>query len=385
MKNVSEVIIEKFGTQGKLAKALGVRQSNVSYWSRVGAIPSRWHFKIIEAASALDIPISASDFINTPADSTFEADPTEAVLSPSLTVVKSGELEIAGAKVPCAVLSNGKRVFFQREIVGLLTGNKKGGLSRYLKANNLQPFLPEKFKGKSVEDAVFVFPYRGSMAQGFEGIDLIEICEMYLQARHAKTGDGKDVLLESQKDLAIQAEIITRAFAKVGVVAAIDEATGFQKEAKEYQRLLSQYIAEELQPWLTTFGDNFYAQIYRLKGWDWSRYIVDNKNHPWAVANITNRIVYEKLPAGVLEKLRELCPRNESGNRRHKLYKHLASPGYVHLVKHLGHIEAIMERYADGQWVNALKDIDSRFPSLRDPYGQPLLPLSANNLQKAKA
>jgi hypothetical protein len=32
---------------------------------------------------------------------------------------------------------------------------------------------------------------------------------------------------------------------------------------------------------------------------------LDKKNHPWEVAKITNRIVYEKLPQGVFEKLRE--------------------------------------------------------------------------------
>ncbi|MBU6409052.1 MAG: hypothetical protein KGR98_01570, partial [Verrucomicrobia bacterium] len=308
--NTAEEIIAKFGTQQKFAEAVGTRQSNVSYWAKTGNIPTRWHGKIIEAAGKLGIPISASDFIITP-----EVQPSSEIKLPTprhsqnLTVVKSGELDIAGIKVPCAVLSNGKRVFFQREIVGLLTGNKKGGFSRYLQPSNLQPFLPEKFKYRAIEDAVFVFPYRGKIAQGFEGTDLIEICEMYLRAREAKTLDGKSVLLGSQKDLAIQAEIITRAFAKVGVVAAIDEATGYQKEKDEYQKLLAQYIAEELQPWIKIFGENYYQQIYRLKNWDWGRVVIDKKNHPWEVAKITNRIVYEKLPPGVIDKLQELNPR----------------------------------------------------------------------------
>jgi len=294
----------------------------------------------------------------------------------SLRVVKSGALDIAGIKVPVAVLSNGKRVFFQREIVGLLTGNKKGGLSRYLQAGNLQPFLPGKFIGKTIEEVVWVFPYRGKDAQGFEGTDLIEICEMYLKARAAKTPDGKEILLGSQKDLAIQSEIITRVFAKIGVIAAIDEATGYQKEKDEYQRLLAQYIAEEVQPWIKTFGENYYLQIYRLKNWDWEERVKVKKNYPWEVAKITNRIVYEKLPSVVLDKLRELNPRTEKGHRKHKNFQFLTpNAGYIHLVKHLGHIEAIMERHPDGHWFDALKDIDIRFPSVRDPYGQPLLPL----------
>lgn len=373
--NISESIIAKFGTQQKLAEALGIRQSNVSYWSKAGTIPSRWHTKIIERAGVLGIQISASDFLNTG-----EAPDPSVVMPakqnskiPPVRVLKSGPLKIAGITVPCAVLSNGKRIIFQREIVGLLTDNKKGGLSRYFQAKNLQPFVPEKFKGVELENVILTFPYGPSIAQAFEGTDLIEICDMYLKARQAE-GERRVKLTQAQRDLAARAEIITRAFAKVGIVAAIDEASGYQKAQNEYQQLLAQYIAEDLQPWLTTFGENFYYQIYRLKGWDWSRYSDDKINHPWEVAKITNRIVYEKLPTGVLEKLRELSPRNESGNRKNRLYRHLASPGYVHLVKHLGHVEAIMEHHHDLDWIHALHEIDGRFPSLRDPYGQPLLP-----------
>ena len=160
----------------------------------------------------------------------------------------------------------------------------------------------------------------------------------------------------------------------------VDEATGFDRLKDEYLKRVALYVAEELQPWLTTFGETFYSEIYRLKGWDWGRHVNENKNHPWAVANITNRIVYEKLPSGVLEKLRELNPKNEKGNRKHALYKYLASPGYVHLVKHLGHVEAIMERNSD--WQGALQQIDARFPSLQDPYGNPLLALQVTEPTK---
>ena len=41
-----------------------------------------------------------------------------------------GEIPIGEIKIKCAVLNNEKRVFFQREVVGALTGNKKGGLER---------------------------------------------------------------------------------------------------------------------------------------------------------------------------------------------------------------------------------------------------------------
>ena len=375
--NTAEIVISKFGGQQKLADALGVRQSNVSYWSKSGSIPAKWHVKIIEASSSLAIPVTTGDLLAT--EETSEPEQKSAKLPPP-KILKHGKLNIAGKEVPCAVLSNGKRVVFQREVVGLLTGNKKGGLIRYLSAENLQPYVPEKFKGKRIGEAVIEFPYGGSFAHGFEGTDLIDICDMYLKALEAERKEKRKFLQESQRDLAVQAQIIIRSFAKLGITAAIDDATGFDKEKGEYQKLLAQYIAEELQPWVKAFGENYYYQIYRLKGWDWSRFSQLKRNHPWEVANITNRIVYEKLPPGVLQKLRELSPANDSGNRPNRLYKHLANPGFVHLVKHLGHIESMLERGKDGEWEKTLYEIDTRFPSKRDPYFQTQLRLMDNDL-----
>jgi hypothetical protein len=107
-----------------------------------------------------------------------------------------GAIKIGGTEIPCAVLypnsENPKRVIVQREIVSLLTGNKKGGFERYLKPKNLQPYLPEKFKNRPLVDSVILFKYKGRLAQAFEGTDLIELCQMYLDARR----DNK--LLDSQ-------------------------------------------------------------------------------------------------------------------------------------------------------------------------------------------
>ena len=47
----------------------------------------------------------------------------------------TGEIKIGNSRIPCAVLypeTNPIRVIVQREIVGLLTGTKKGGFERYL-------------------------------------------------------------------------------------------------------------------------------------------------------------------------------------------------------------------------------------------------------------
>ena len=69
-----------------------------------------------------------------------------------------------------------------------------------------------------------------------------------------------------QVHLAEKAEILQSAFAKVGIVALIDEATGFQQDRRHdaLRMLLGKYIAEGLQKWIHTFPDSFFAEPDRL-------------------------------------------------------------------------------------------------------------------------
>jgi len=51
-----------------------------------------------------------------------------------------------------------------------------------------------------------------------------------------------------QKIIADQCEILVRSFAKVGIIALVDEATGYQyeREKAELQVILKTYISEEI-------------------------------------------------------------------------------------------------------------------------------------------
>jgi len=382
--NISESIISKFGTQQKLAEALDIRQSNVSYWAKVGTVPAKWHSRLLTLAQERGIQLSPADFL--PVESlesqVIKSEPAHLKVvkkqPAALYATHQGFLDIAGKKIPVAVLNNGMRVLIQREVVGLLTGNIKGDLNRYLRAKNMQPFVPQKFLDRGLNESSVVFLNIANEAHGFEATDLIDFCDMYLKAMIA----GE--LYENQIQLAKQSSILIKSFAKVGIIAAIDEATGYKKQKDEYQKLLSLYIAEELQPWIKTFGEDYYSNIYRLKGWNWERHLIERKNYPWAVANITNRVVYEKLPDGVLEELNRKNPKNESGNRRHKKFQFLTpNVGYVHLLKHLGHLQGILEKYPAGEWQKALHEIDTRFPSVRDPWGNAFLPFNIKKVGPA--
>ncbi len=281
-------------------------------------------------------------------------------------------LTIADYQIECYVLENGIRVITGRGMQKALGLGIAGGafFKRFVGKPNLQPYISEELKRLLDNPIKFDLgetygrlPIR--YALGYEATVLPELCNAVLRARRA------DVLDEKQEQVANICEILLGGLATVGIIALVDEITGYQKQKNEYQKIIEKYVARELQNWIKTFGEDYYFHIYRLKGWNWNRYVLERKNHPRSVANITNRIVYEKLPNGVLEELKRLNPVDEKGNRRYKQFQFLTpNVGYVHLLKHLGHLVAIMERYSDGAWDEALYEIDKRFKSLRDPYTQ---------------
>jgi len=87
---------------------------------------------------------------------------------------------------------------------------------------------------------------------GYEATILADICDAVLAARDAGVLTGK------QLAVAKQCEILTRAFAKVGIIALVDEATGYQKIRARYalEQILDEFIAKELRKWAKTYGAN---------------------------------------------------------------------------------------------------------------------------------
>ena len=122
-----------------------------------------------------------------------------------------GTLMIGNVEMECHVLSDGRRVLTQREVVRMLTAGRDSG--------NLQAYLQSKVFANNPLDlgAMIQFKVPGTqyLGNGYEATLLIELCERYLEARNAGILRGK------QKDLAEQAEIIMRACAKVGIIALI--------------------------------------------------------------------------------------------------------------------------------------------------------------------
>jgi P63C domain len=140
------------------------------------------------------------------------------------------------------------------------------------------------------------------------------------------------------------ADTLIRAFATIGIIALVDEATGYQaeREKDELQTMLAAYVAPEFLPWTKRFPPEFYEQIFRLRGW---QYRPLNLKRPRLVGKLTSELVYEKLPDGLLEELRKKNPADETGRRKRKHHQQLLTNdiGNPHLEKHLAVIITLMK------------------------------------------
>ena len=164
------------------------------------------------------------------------------------------------------------RVLSQRGVIGGLgmsSGTGAGGgtdrLSVFLGGKALSPHVSEdliKLMGSPIR---FRTPMGGNLAYGYPATILADICDVVLSAR--KAGD----LHKQQEHIAERCELLVRGFARVGIIALIDEATGFQRDRTKdaLSRILEAFIAKELQPWLRTFPVDFYEEMFRLRGFEY--------------------------------------------------------------------------------------------------------------------
>lgn len=282
-------------------------------------------------------------------------------------VSHSGILDLGGFKIPCYVLEDGTRVLSSSKMQESLKMIDKDDpapsgtrLARYLGQKSLKPFIHKDKEGGHFDPIVSYVG--GSKINGYEATVLVDICDAFLEAR-------KHIDLSSrQKIIADQCEILVRSFARVGIIALVDEATGYQKEKDEYQKRLGMYIAEEMRPWIKTFQEDYYQNIYKLMGWDWSLFTSGQyKNHPQIVGKITNDIVYKKLPVGVLKELDKLNPKDEKGRRKNRHHQFLSeSHGFRELISHLGKISVIAQMYGFGDYKKAKAHLDSILPDQRE-------------------
>lgn len=250
-----------------------------------------------------------------------------------------GKIKIGDQELACANLPDGTRVINQGTLLSALGRAKRPksgeGGGTVLFAANLQPYVSPDLDA-DLRDTIEYQPVAGGRSVGYRAELIPQVCEVYLDARNEKK------LYKSQERAARAAEILLRGLARVGIIALVDEATGYQetRARRELQRILEAYVQEEYRSWMKVFPDEFFEQIYRLQDWEYRPGTA--KRTPY-VGHLVNKYVYEQLPDGVLSELRRLNPRTEKGHRPRKFHQHLtADTGNVHLDKQISTVTTLM-------------------------------------------
>jgi len=267
----------------------------------------------------------------------------ELAVSPRATHGSSDRpLKIGDVEIPCYVLEDGTRVLSQRGLLkglGMAKGSVQGGgdqLTALADSKAIKPFETNDLSVVLKSPIKFKPPHGGRLAYGYPATVLADICEAVLASRTA----GE--LPPRLQSLAVQCEVLVRGFARVGIIALVDEATGYQKDrAKDaLAKILEAFVAKELQPYVKTFPAEYYEELFRLYKLPYPP--EGNKSwRPSFIGNVTNEVVYSRLAPDLLPELKRTASKAE---RKAKLHQWLtAELGHPKLREHLASLVAILK------------------------------------------
>lgn len=287
-------------------------------------------------------------------------------------VIYKGELNIGNMSMPCYILDDGRRIISEhgiqnnfgttggkgRRIRSELEKNTGVPVPLFLASKALEPFIQEVFEDGYLETIQYVV--NDTVNTGFDATILPKVCEVWLKAKDA------GALQASQLARAKKAEILMRGLAHIGIVALVDEATGYQdaREKNALAKIFEEFVAKELQPWIKTFPDEYYKQLFRLYGYDYPN--PKQKNfRPQFFGKVTNKVVYKKLAPEILPELKKQA--NKTGKKSTKLHQTLTSDvGHPKLREHLASIVTLMKLSEDKD--SFFEKVDLIHPDFNENY-----------------
>lgn len=227
---------------------------------------------------------------------------------PSPFAKHRGVMTLGDVPIDVYVLDTGDRVISMRGAVKAMTGQDAGNLVEYLSVQGLKGFIDKDLVLVETKD-FFVpgtqFRGRGITAEQFEAI-----LTGYVRA----LGSGT-LSTDRQREIATTCAILSTSFLKIGIIAQIDEATGYQYERAQdaLQVKIQAYIAEELRDWEKTFPDELWEQFGRLTNWKGSLH-----SRPKWWGHLVNELIYEALDPDVAKYLKENKPKPFHGQNYHQ-------------------------------------------------------------------
>lgn len=276
-------------------------------------------------------------------------------------------LTIGEIEIECYVLDDDTRVITQASMLRAIgrsrrvagTDSPDDSLPPILRAKSIRRFIPENVI-EQAQPLYFRLP-NGVRANGYRADLLPTICEIYLAAR------AQGELPPNQRHIAAQAELLVRALAHVGIIALVDEATGYQEVRTKdaLARILEAFVAKELQAWVKTFPMEYYREMFRLRGLP---YDPSSVKRPQYFGTLTNDVIYDRLAPSVRDELKKAQRKAEKSG---KLFQHLTSDiGYPKLREHLGSVVTLMK--LSSNWQDFYAKLDLIHPSYKKNMPAPL-------------
>ncbi len=138
-------------------------------------------------------------------------------------------------------------------------------LPEYISAKYLENYVSSELKEK-LSQPISYTNQNNRLTAGVDATILPDICDVWITAKE------KGALNEDQVKTAERAYILMKGFATVGIIALIDEVTGYQeiRDKLALQEILDKYLLDYRATWARRFPDEFYKEIFRLNRWPYN-------------------------------------------------------------------------------------------------------------------
>ena len=259
-----------------------------------------------------------------------------------------GEIQIPCAVIECPITGEINRVLTENGILtaiygksGMATGASKRSREKalnegvapmplFLSPNRLKPLIKENETLAALLNKI-EYVDDGIIVAGYDAAILPAVCEVWLKAREM------------------------RALAHIGIVALVDEATGYQDaRAKDaLAKIFEAFVAKELQPWVKTFPLDYYKELCRLYGVPFPP--SSNNQFPQFFGHITNDAIYSRLAPELLPELKKAANKEA---KKAKLHQFLTTDiGHPKLREHLASVVTILKLSKDKEQFKQMMDV----------------------------
>ena len=284
---------------------------------------------------------------NTPKSRVITA--TETGVPIALHRTGTGRITIGGVDVNFYVLDDGSR------IADMEAATQGLGMSpeRLMRIPGVTDTLPSSVLAHAKKPMEYRDTQSGRPKPCVLAEVLIHLCASVLSVRRANGLRDDDRMYGNFSEMLL-ADVATKA-AKVFV----DAITGSIMPNASKDTALTTSIT---QPYFRTYPDEFYDELYRLRGLG---EVTNYGKHPSYFGNLTNNIIYKRFAPGALAALKDQTPRAEDGKRhRRKLFQMLSPEKQTELQE--GYLPAVIEIMKSSDTFDEfMEKLDARFPMHR--------------------